>query len=479
VFRFRARGANIHRKQDLTQDRRDTRDDPSYAFGFNSKSHSRREESDSAGRVHGEFIYVDDVGEKHGVKYNAAAHSGFTVENGVPDAPSTINYNSPLYKTDPTARGKITFERGPDRQYKFLASSPDQRRAESTGPDGITRGSYSYLDDKGVQRTVQYIAGAGIGYKVISSTVGPGTHVTANSDVPEYSIKAVSNEISISDEPSVQYHHTGPSAISGPGYVSSTVPPYINSVTSTTTPFPPSTFSSNSYPPSTFSTPAFFPSTPRPFSRPNYESVFVTTPSSIGIHRQYPPAPVPTTPSYPSGGSGPSPLSPSGPSGSSVEHDLIYGLLPPKEEPLFTKNYIPPSPTLPTQIHITPSTVHHVTQHPTAPAPPSAAGVSTPIFYPTPAYLPTNPQSPYSYLPTQTPSVHYQVPYHTGPGEAHNNVNSGWFYGISAGATKRAHIQNIDLVAVHERAPSPSEALRRDEELESYNMHHQQHQHRV
>lgn len=32
-----------------------------------------------------------------------------------------------------------------------------------TGPDGVTRGAFSYLDDKGMQRSIQYIAGAGIG----------------------------------------------------------------------------------------------------------------------------------------------------------------------------------------------------------------------------------------------------------------------------------------------------------------------------
>lgn len=129
MFRFRARGANIHRKQNLSQVPRspvgsptdplaDPYDDPSYAFGFKTKSHSRREESDSNGRVHGEFIYVDDVGEKHGVKYKAGANVGFEVENGVPDSPLNIRYNTPLYKSEPTARGRITFERGPDRQYK-------------------------------------------------------------------------------------------------------------------------------------------------------------------------------------------------------------------------------------------------------------------------------------------------------------------------------------------------------------------------
>lgn len=31
----------------------------------------------------------------------------------------------------------------------------------------MTRGAFSYLDDKGIQRTTQYIAGAGIGYRVV------------------------------------------------------------------------------------------------------------------------------------------------------------------------------------------------------------------------------------------------------------------------------------------------------------------------
>ena len=99
----------------------DPYDDPSYSFGFKTNAHSRREEQDSNGRVQGEYIYVDDVGEKHGVKYKAAANEGFEVENGVPDSPSAIRYNTPLYKSEPSARGRITFERGPGQQYKFVA----------------------------------------------------------------------------------------------------------------------------------------------------------------------------------------------------------------------------------------------------------------------------------------------------------------------------------------------------------------------
>lgn len=95
------------------------------------------------------------------------------------------------------ARGRISYERGPGAQYKFIASGPDQRRSESTGADGITRGSYSYLDDKGVQRTVEYIAGAGIGYRVVKTTTGPGSHLVPRPFIPDFNVVSPqSNDIS-------------------------------------------------------------------------------------------------------------------------------------------------------------------------------------------------------------------------------------------------------------------------------------------
>lgn len=279
---------------------------------------------------------------------------------------------------------------------RFLTSSPDQRRSEATGPDGITRGSYSYLDDEGVQRTVQYIAGAGIGYKVIQSTVGPGTHVSANSAVPEHSIKSVSNEISVGD-------HTGPGSSS---------PSYLHA----------GEFSPTPYPPSAFSTDFPHPSSPRPFSRPG------STPSS----------------GYPRGPSPFSPSAPTGPSGSG-EADLVFGLLPPRVETLWSPH---PTSSGPADVHITPSAYY-----PT----------------PTPTYLPTSngENSP----PHQHPNQHE---YPENP-----NTYDGWFYSQrdSKKSGLRAHIQNIDLVPLHDRALSPSEALRLDEERDA--QHHRNSQPRV
>lgn len=249
------------------------------------------------------------------------------------------------------------------------------------------------------------------------------------------------------------------------------------------------------YPPTAFSgvTPPYHPSTPRPFSHPLQEQIQVSTPSTNGGIDRYKNYVTSAVTSYPSGG--PSPLAPSGSSSSSEEHhDFIFGLLPPKEEPYYTKTYIPPTPTIPQEVHITPAAHTYIPTHPPPPPQPTLS-VPPSIVYQTPSYYPTNPSpSPYPYFPTNpSPSQYSYVPtvptiaanYQTIPpqsavGDAPVRNNAGWFYGIAPGAGKRAHIQNIDLVPVHDRALSPSEALRRDEEREAFHrqsQHQQQQQH--
>lgn len=138
----------------------------------------------------GLYSYLDDIGEKHTVRYAAGAGTGFEVLNAVPDSPAAVHYSAPLYKGHKEERGKIAYERGPGGLYRFISSGPDQRRSEAAGPDGLVRGSYSYLDNKGVQRTVQYIAGAGIGYRVLHSTTGFGTHNLPNPSLPEFGVSS-------------------------------------------------------------------------------------------------------------------------------------------------------------------------------------------------------------------------------------------------------------------------------------------------
>lgn len=44
------------------------------------------------------------------------------------------------------------------------------------------------MDDKGVQRTTQYIAGAGIGYRIVQDTTGTGSHLLPRPAVVEFGI---------------------------------------------------------------------------------------------------------------------------------------------------------------------------------------------------------------------------------------------------------------------------------------------------
>ncbi|XP_064544526.1 fibroin heavy chain [Drosophila montana] len=185
---FRVNGPKIHRKMDLAQypvrprgspddPLADPYDDPSYSFSFRTPDQSRSEENDATNRIRGLYSYLDDVGERHSVRYAAGAGTGFEISNAVPDNPASVGYSGPLYKAHPKTRGKMSVQRGPAGTYKLIAAGPDHRRAESRGSDGLVRGTYSFLDDKGVQRTVEYIAGAGIGYRVVNNRVGPGTHI--------------------------------------------------------------------------------------------------------------------------------------------------------------------------------------------------------------------------------------------------------------------------------------------------------------
>lgn len=81
--------------------------------------------------ITGLYSFLDDIGEKHAVRYAASAEHGFEVFNSVPDASRYVQYSVPLYKAAPETRGRIAYERGPNGQYKFISSGPDQRRSES------------------------------------------------------------------------------------------------------------------------------------------------------------------------------------------------------------------------------------------------------------------------------------------------------------------------------------------------------------
>merc|ERR1712066_209940 len=59
----------------------------------------------------------------------------------------------------------------PARAYNFQFEGEEQSRQEAQDDDGLVTGSYSYLGADGVQHTVNYRAGAGIGFEIIDPSV--------------------------------------------------------------------------------------------------------------------------------------------------------------------------------------------------------------------------------------------------------------------------------------------------------------------
>lgn len=159
-------------KGSLDDPNADPLDVPTYSFKYQNYDQERIEDANEVGDVSGLYSYIDDVGERHVVRYTAGADKGFVVVNGVPDNNAADAYRLPLLKAPNWTRGKVMVTKGVNGEYNFIATGADHRRQEKLGPDGLVRGSYSFLDDSSVQHTVEYVAGAGIGFKVLSNTVG-------------------------------------------------------------------------------------------------------------------------------------------------------------------------------------------------------------------------------------------------------------------------------------------------------------------
>merc|ERR1711892_1500372 len=67
--------------------------------------------------------------------------------------------------------GDDYYDDNPDRSYAFQFAGDAYSREETAQPDGSVEGSYSYTGGDGELRTVNYRAGAGIGFEVIDPEV--------------------------------------------------------------------------------------------------------------------------------------------------------------------------------------------------------------------------------------------------------------------------------------------------------------------
>ncbi|XP_047492345.1 mucin-5AC-like [Penaeus chinensis] len=157
--------------------------DTSYSFNYKTDDSSRSEIADSALNVQGSFSFRPDDGIQRTVNYRAGSGTGFVAEGShLPVAPSSASETRPSVSSPvATKKGRPTTysasqvpqvksSSSPDGSYSFNYETDTSSRSESADSDLNVRGTYSFSPDDGVQRTVNYRAGSGIGF------VAEGSH---------------------------------------------------------------------------------------------------------------------------------------------------------------------------------------------------------------------------------------------------------------------------------------------------------------
>ncbi|KAK3860402.1 hypothetical protein Pcinc_033544 [Petrolisthes cinctipes] len=178
--RFSSSGFSSGRPDEIANTRSTLNPDGSYAFAYETSSHSRAEAGDSSNNVDGEFDFVADDGQEREIKYEAGSDTGFIAEGAhipvgppVPGAPS----GQPTGRIVPVQ--EVPFidplaDSNADASYSFGFESEQYSRTESADADGNVQGTYTVVDDDGTRRTYRFRAGEGVGYEAeeVSSSRG-------------------------------------------------------------------------------------------------------------------------------------------------------------------------------------------------------------------------------------------------------------------------------------------------------------------
>ncbi|XP_066970816.1 LOW QUALITY PROTEIN: uncharacterized protein [Macrobrachium rosenbergii] len=157
------------------------RPDGSYAFAYETSSHSRSESGDRDNNVDGKFDFVaDDDGQRREIQYEAGRDTGFIAEGAhipvgpeVPGAPS----GQPTGRIVPVQ--EVPFvdplaDTGLDASYDFAFNSEQYSRSETADADGNVRGTYTVVEDDGTRRTFNFRAGKGVGFETEQVSVSQG-----------------------------------------------------------------------------------------------------------------------------------------------------------------------------------------------------------------------------------------------------------------------------------------------------------------
>ncbi|XP_054716937.1 uncharacterized protein LOC129226359 [Uloborus diversus] len=161
-----------------------------YNFGYALDDHHgsqfRKEHGNGQGQVQGSYGYTDPNGIHREVHY-VADHNGFraqvkTNEPGTSNNnPANIQYQSNvslMVLLVSIVQASVIPEVYPAQPYSFgykiVDKEGEQHRAESSDGAGSVKGNYGFIDNKGIQRQVNYVSDHA-GFKAQVKTNEPGT----------------------------------------------------------------------------------------------------------------------------------------------------------------------------------------------------------------------------------------------------------------------------------------------------------------
>lgn len=382
------------------------------------------------------------------MQYEAGAGTGFHVKSAHPDSDPLGNafYSGPPGKPGGRPRGHSSIVLGKDGSYGFTASGPDQRRTEVSDSNGRVQGSYTYVDDKGVQRTVQYVAGPHIGYRVVNNAAAGGAASAGVVSIP--TLLSGGTVIPV------------PASIVPP----SAIPPDVVQISSST-PLSPSTFEQDLFG-STASTPTpFQPDRLRPAEFPVKGGSGGGDGSNvIGVAE----------------GNGFLSSNSALPLGSAFPED--DPTLPPKKRPTMYKNKDEESffqlfekfdirreqqqkpPKKPFAVPELPSHGYHL--QPSSTSRPTAVGPPDTLYgQPARPIVVDDKYGQYGGTDYQKPKgQHHHSEFGSAGGHNNNedaNDHHNNFGGFPTGTIVKAHVQNLDILPFGHRVPSPSYVLER------------------
>lgn len=198
--------------------------DGSYSFAYNAGDSSRQESADVQNNVRGTFTFKSkDDGKTRRVNYEAGAATGFIAKGS--HLPSVFNplsstsnegHSGALSSNSPVGDYSSTFSDSKgqepssgDASYSFSYNAGDQPRQESSDAQSNIKGQYSFTGTDGVQRKVDYPAGAGKGFIAKAGSSASPTSFRSFSQTPatSYSSEAGISSTGIKSDGSYSFSY--------------------------------------------------------------------------------------------------------------------------------------------------------------------------------------------------------------------------------------------------------------------------------